>query len=233
MPGTVWNPASFVLALALGLPAAPAAALPIISELFYDAVGSDNGQSFVELYGTAGASLEGFVLEGVNGSNGNLGPTVVLSGAIPADGLFVVADDLGDGSTLVANADLLANFDFQNGPDSVVLRFEDSVVDAVGYGVFAPEEVFAGEGRPAPDGPAGTSLARYFADVDSDDNQLDFAVQELITPGSAPLVVPEPAMHWLVAAGLGGLVLASRRRPRPARSPGSCGRPPAASSAEF
>ena len=142
---------------------------------------------------------------------------MVLSGAFPADGLFVVADDLGDGTTLVPDADLLANFDFQNGPDSIVLRFEGSVVDAVGYGVFAPDEVFAGEGQPAPDGPAGTSLARHFADVDSDDNQLDFAVQEVPTPGSALLIVPEPATSQLVAAGLGGLICARRRRSPPAR----------------
>ena len=50
----------------------------------------------------------------MNGANGNLGPTVALSGTVPADGFFVVADDAGDGSTLVANADLIANFDFQN-----------------------------------------------------------------------------------------------------------------------
>ncbi len=40
----------------------------------------------------------------------------MLSGAIGAGGFFVVADDLGDGTTLVAAADELANFDFQNGP---------------------------------------------------------------------------------------------------------------------
>ena len=32
-----------------------AAAVPLISEVFYDAVGSDNGQSFVELYAAPGA----------------------------------------------------------------------------------------------------------------------------------------------------------------------------------
>ena len=56
----------------------------------------------------------------MNGANGALGPTIALSGTIPADGLFVVADDVGDGTTLVAGADLIANFDFQNGPDSFV-----------------------------------------------------------------------------------------------------------------
>jgi hypothetical protein len=127
MPRVVWNPASLALALLLGWLAPPAGGLPLISEVFYDAVGSDNGHSFVELYGTAGASLEGLVLEGVNGANGGLGPIVALSGAFPADGLFVVADDLGDGTTWVSDADLLANFDFQNGPDSIVSRVSTDV----------------------------------------------------------------------------------------------------------
>ncbi len=92
-----------------------AAAFPLISEVFYDAIGSDNGQTFVELHGAPGTPLAGLFLEGINGANGAAGPTITLSGVFPADGIFVVADDAGDGSTLVANADLIINFDFQNG----------------------------------------------------------------------------------------------------------------------
>ncbi len=55
-------------------------AAPLISEAFYDAVGSDNGLSFVELYGDPGASLDGLFLEGINGANGSAGPTIALSG---------------------------------------------------------------------------------------------------------------------------------------------------------
>ena len=58
-----------------------------------------------------------------------MGPTFALAGAIPGDGLFVVADDQGDGTTLVSDADLIRNFDFQNGPDSIVLRSADTVLD--------------------------------------------------------------------------------------------------------
>ena len=113
----------WVATLVAALACAPdAGALPIISEIFYDATGSDNGQTFVELHAAPGTSLDGLFLEGVNGANGNLGPTLTLSGSIPADGLFVVADDAGDGTTLVAGADLILNFDFQNGPDSFVRR---------------------------------------------------------------------------------------------------------------
>ncbi len=110
------------LVLVLLLAGAPARAFPLISELFYDGVGGDDGQSFVELYGTPGGSLDGLVLEGVNGSGGGVTVSIALSGVFPADGLFVLADVDGGGTTLVPGADGLADFDFQNGPDSVVLR---------------------------------------------------------------------------------------------------------------
>ncbi len=199
--------------LLLALPQV-AAALPLISEVFYDATGSDDGKVFIELFGTPGSSLDGFFVEGVNGSNGAVTASLALSGVIDADGLFVIADRLSDGTTFVAGADLLLNFDFQNGPDSVQLLAPDgSVVDALGYGVFGPGEVFAGEGSPAPDASAGSSLARLFADLDTGDNAIDFAIA-VPTPGSAPRSVPEPASVALLAAGLAGLARVGRRRPQ-------------------
>ena len=85
------------------------------------------------------------------------------------------------------------------------------MLDALGYGAFAADEVFAGEGAPAPDAPADASLARVFANVDTDDNAADFVVLEAPTPGSGPLApVPEPGSAWLLAAGLAGLARAGR-----------------------
>ena len=199
--------------VALGL-ASNARALPLISEVFYDALGSDNGAVFVEIYGMAGTSLDGFSIEGVNGSNGSVGPVVLLSGSIPSDGFFVVADDRGDGQSDVPAADWIANFDFQNGPDSIVLRDPDGgIVDAVGYGTFDPDEVFAGEGASAPDVAAGSSLARVFADLDSDDNATDFQLSASPTPGSGPVSsIPEPGSAGLLALGLAGLASLGRRK---------------------
>ena len=61
---------TWAASIALLLAAGPASALPLLSEVFYDATGSDNGQSFVEIYGDPGTLLDGFSIEGVNGSNG-------------------------------------------------------------------------------------------------------------------------------------------------------------------
>ena len=193
-----------------------ASAATLISEVLYDAVGSDNGLSFVELYGDPGSSLDGMFLEGINGSNGAAGPTIALSGVFPADGIWLLADDAGDGTTSVAGAHLIANFDFQNGPDSIVLRTADAVLDAVGYGIFAVGEIFAGEGSAAADGPAGSSLARLFANVDTNDNATDFIVLGVPTPGSAPLnAVPEPQTAALLGVGLIGLAWSGRTRTAP------------------
>jgi hypothetical protein len=187
------------------LGAAPALAASVnLSEVLYDAASTDDGRLFVELWGPAGTSLEGWRLEGVNGADGVAGPIIALSGAIPGDGFFVVADATSAGTTEIPDADLLANFDFQNGPDSVVLRgAQGEVVDALGYGVFAPGEFFAGEGSPAPDPAAGFSLARVFANVDTNDNLTDFVALDVPTPGTASLAqVPEPGTAPLVAVGL-------------------------------
>lgn len=191
-----------------------AAAAPIqISEVLFDAIGIDDGGMFVELYGPAGTVLDGYVVQGVNGADGGPTPVLDLSGAIGASGFFVLADQFSDGTTLISNADLRLNFDLQNGPDSVQLLAPDgSVLDALGYGVFAATDVFAGEGTPAPRGIAGQSLARRFANVDSGDNAADFVLLDSPTPGSGSLALPEPGAAPLLALGLAGLCAGRRRR---------------------
>jgi hypothetical protein len=201
---------------ALGLAGAVLAsgvhAATVISEALYDAAGSDNGNVFVELYGTPGTVLDGLSLEGVNGADGSVYITLPLTGVIPGDGVFVIADDAGDGSSLVGNADLVVEMDFQNGPDSIVLRDAAGVLDALGYGDFTAG-VFAGEGSAAPDAPAGSSLARFDPLTDSDDNLQDFSVLDSPTPGSVPVsAVPLPPALALFLSGIGGFFTISRRR---------------------
>ena len=202
--------AALLLAL---LAARPAGALPLISEVFYDAVGSDDGLSFVEIHGKPGTVLDGWTIEHVNGADGKVALTLPLAGVIGPSGLYVVADRFSDGTTAVPVYDLLLNFDLQNGPDSIVLRGPDGVDDAVGYGEFGPDEFFAGEGNPAPDVPAGSSLARHFADLDTDDNAADFGELAVPTPGTANFV-PEPAGAPLSATGLLAMAAVASRRSR-------------------
>jgi hypothetical protein len=207
-------PLGFATLAAAALLSAPAAALPLISEVLYDPTGTDNGFEFIELYGAPGTILDGFVLEGVNGADGSVTPSILLAGTIPADGFFVVADDDGSGASGVVDVDLVVNFALQNGPDSIVLRDAgDVVVDAVGYGVFLPTEFFAGEGMPTPDPVSGWSIARTVSDVDTDDNFADFTALELPTPGAGVTSVPEPGAGGLLATALGTLALI-RARPR-------------------
>ena len=202
-----------VMLCAASLMASPLNAAPVISELFYDAVGADSGFAFVELFGASGQSLQGLVLEGINGTDGSVYSSISLSGEIPEDGVFVIGDDSG-GSTFVANADLIAEVDYQNGPDSVVLRDGLTVLDAVGYGSFGTGTVFSGEGGAAPDAAAGSSIARFNPFVDSNDNGVDFVIVDMPTPGSLPAAsaVPLPASLWLFVSAL--LPLLARRRRR-------------------
>jgi len=205
------------LALLWTLAAAPdsARAATLISEVFYDAEGSDDGQTFVELYGEPGMALEEHTLEVVNGSNGEIVLSLALAGVVPADGLFVVADETSEGATQVPGADLLLDFDIQNGPDSLVLRDAIGTLDALGFGDFSGGEFFAGEGSPAPDAPAGASVARHFANLDTEDNGVDFGILEPPTPGAAEFTfVPEPSAGALACLGMLGLAVIGKRRPK-------------------
>lgn len=189
------------------LSAASANASVLLSEVFYDATSSDAGKVFVELFGPANLDLSGYELHGINGTDGSIYKTVSLSGLIPPDGVFVVADDNG-GSTSVADADLIEDVDFQNGPDSIALWNGSAVVDAIGYGDFAGS-FFAGEGDAAPD-VSGKSLARI---MDTGNNLADFVVLDTPTPGLASVsAVPVPGAFYLMGSGLALLGTRLRRR---------------------
>ena len=183
----------------------------VISEVLYDAAGTDNGNVFVELFGTPGTLLDGLLLEGINGTDGSVYRSMPLAGSIPADGIFVIGDDSGDGSTFVSHTDLIAEVDFQNGPDSIVLRGSGGVLDALGYGDFSTAS-FAGEGSAAPDAASGQSLARFNPLIDSDNNLGDFLVLDLPTSGTVPVsAVPVPPAVLLFLSGIAGLAGIARR----------------------
>lgn len=201
-------------AITLSLPSSACAV--VISEILYDASASDAGNVFVELYGAPGTDLSGWSLQAVNGGDGSVYKTVTLSGVIPLDGVFVIADPLSGGGTNIANADLITSVDFQNGPDSVQLFNGATLVDAIGYGDFTGL-FFAGEGMAAPDPAAGSSLARINPFIDGNDNLTDFTVLAMPTPGMVPVsTVPLPASLYLFGSGLS--LLAARRTRRSAQA---------------
>lgn len=136
---------------------------------------------FVELAGPPDRDITGFTLVGINGNGGSDTFTVALNGALGSDGLFLVASAALDGFDLLSE-----ELDMQIGPDSVELRdCGGQVIDAVGYGTFAEEEVFAGEGQPAPAPGQGESLGRCtLGDIDSDDNGADLHISLIPTPGA-------------------------------------------------
>jgi hypothetical protein len=182
-------------------------------EIFYDPSGSDNGKVFVELFGRAGTDLLGFAIEVVNGDGGGIHARDELSGLVGASGYFVIADLRSDGTTDLMDFDLGLEFDPQNGPDGVRLVRGEELIDAVGYGKFGIDQVFPGEGSPAVDAGSGSSLARRFSNIDTDDNAFDLAVATL-SPGRGNAVVPEPAAALLIGMGLCGVACQQRRRSR-------------------
>ena len=179
---------------------ASAGASPVvIQEVLYDGLGSDADDVFTELFGTPGASLNGWTLVGINGRNGESYRTIDLSGAlIPDDGLLLIATSSANVG-LAALTDFVANVDWQNEPDAVQLWFNDVLQDALQYGDAGVNN--AGEGAHAATTPASMSLSRSFFGTDTDDNAADFLVGEA-TPGAGPAVVPVPAAAWLLASAL-------------------------------
>lgn len=154
----------------------------VINEVLYDSAGADL-ETFVELHGPPGLSLNGYSLLGFNGNDGLPYNEIPLSGFIPADGFFVVASPTS-GAAVLAEADLLDdNTDYQNGPDNLVLMYTGTVVDAVGYGDFAGA-IFLGEAFATVDPPSGQSIGRDALSTDTDVNGADFSAQATVSPGA-------------------------------------------------
>lgn len=162
----------------------------LINEIVYDAVGGDTNAGttlMLELWGPAGQSLDGYSVVGVNGNDGDDYQVLSLDGEVMGqDGFYLIAYPGGD-SALVALAEMTSSkIDFQNGPDSVQVRWHDRVVDALAYGSFTDAQIFAGEGTAAPGTGGGKSLTRDANHTDTDDNSADFIIPVAISPRANP-----------------------------------------------
>jgi hypothetical protein len=182
-------------------------ASPVIYEVYYDQTGEDGTEVFTELYNPGPTvDLTGWSLLGVNGLNGEIYRSVSLTGMISVQNQLLLIACPGSS---IANADLYADVDWQNGPDAVQLRDQNGVViDAVQYGSATAN---AGEGTPALDVSPGKSLSRDIFAADSDDNLSDFSVS-VPSPGIGPATVPLPGAGWLLASGIAALAGLRRRQ---------------------
>jgi hypothetical protein len=181
----------------------------LINEIVFDSAGTDadsGNNLFVELWGTPGQSLDGFSLVGINGANGADYNAIDLTGSVVgADGYFLVAHPNGAASLTSVAEVLRAAVDYQNGPDSVQLRWRGQVMDALGYGSFGSAQTFAGEGRPAPIASNGSSLSRNPAHADTDDNAADFSVSAA-SPRAAGAACSDECSSELATRCSGSLV---------------------------
>jgi len=165
----------------------------VINELLYDALGSDTeGYVFVELLGEQGGDISGYEIAFVNGADGAVYDTIKLpdGSVIPNDGIFLIADaKTGEpGVSAVEGAEVVINFDPQNGPDCMQLIDADgTLVDALGYGTpivpLAQNGLVCLEGTPASDVVSGKSVSRSDGQ-DSGQNGEDFKELGSPTPGT-------------------------------------------------
>ena len=150
----------------------------LINEVRINDEGSDD-MTFIEIYGPPGTNLSGYKLIGIDGRTGNEYKTVEIEGEIPQSGYFVIAQN-----NAIPNYTQIADVDFQNGPDNIVLTdAAGNTIDSIGYGNFGEDEYFMGEGEPAPEkGDNDYSLSRCPDHIDTNNNSRDFAISEA-SPG--------------------------------------------------
>ncbi|MCD4653555.1 hypothetical protein K8T06_06430 [bacterium] len=155
----------------------------VINEIYHDTPGTD-ALSFVELYGPAGTSLDGFVIQPRNQLCSDQTAVDLTGQVIPSDNYFVV------GQPAVPNVDLVDDSlgsSMQNGPcDSVWLVYGGTDIDGVRYGTGCGEGTYypssCGEGVSIPEPDDLHSIGRAVDGVDSDDNFTDFC-WNIVSPG--------------------------------------------------
>jgi hypothetical protein len=164
----------------------------MIAEILYDAAGDDTGREFVELFnpGSTTIGLSGVRLEAGDGAGPGRWKLQWAGG--PADSLGPGGRFVIGGPLVEPPPDAVVTLELQNGPDAVRLVWPDGALEVVGYGALVDSEYFCAV--PAPDAPAGSSLARLPDDSNRGSNALDFAPAEP-TPGRANQVTLDAAIE--------------------------------------
>lgn len=201
----------------------PVLSNPLLSEVYYDPPGTDNGLEWVELYNPTGSAIDLANFSLGWGGNSYTNGTTQLSGTINPSTYFVIGGPDGG-----IGFDLVLNFspDIQNGGsvlDAVALfnllagdiTVTSVPVDAVFYGPDNNSNGLLDEtgavGVPdVIDVAAGNSIERISLGG-------LWQAQSDPTPGSGPFSlttghVPEPSVFWLMLLGLMGMLITKRRR---------------------
>ena len=218
-----------VAAVLMLFPALSYAAI-VINEFDYDQPGTDDAE-FIELYNSGGSSvsLDGYVLDLINGSTGSAYRSFDLSGFVlsPND-YFVVCGNMA--TVTNCNFDIGASTNrLQNDNEGIALFNGTSLIDSVTYeGVIAPYTEGMLGTLADPGGVAAISLSRLLNGIDTNINAVDFALG-CATPGSGNIAnngncasistVPVPAAVWLFGSGLVGLLGLMRRHRKVIISP--------------
>lgn len=161
-------------------PMTPTPGIVVINEVYYDDPSTDD-ENFIELFGPAGQSLNGFVVVPINQDCANQTPITLDGNTVPSDGYFVIAQ-----SSLVPNYDLLAPtpmVGLQNGTcDGVKLTYNGEVVDVVQYArptLGCTNQCGEGLGVASLLGYGSlNSISRYPDGYDTDENSTDFCESE-------------------------------------------------------
>lgn len=182
----------------------------VINEVSIDSFAGTGGSDddWVELYNPTNQAIDltGWSIQKTSGTGSSL-VKAPLNGSIPAKGYFlIVRNGAATDASLVSKADVLASNSFTLTQNNIIYLVNDNInitgatdsniVDFVGFGSASYFE-----GRAA--APAildAKSIARIPAGIDTDQNSVDFQVQDTPTPTNA-------AASGSGANDLGGTVL--------------------------
>ncbi len=195
--------ATLAFVLTAGLFQAQAIAAPVIQEVLYNPIGTDEvngdegGYYFTELYSHQTVDLTGWSLVGWDAVLGVIRENNIyyFEAGTVINGVMVI------GGIRVPEADYIdAAVDWYNIHTAVQLRdFSNNIVDALQWGVG---EYLGGEGTPTYEVTPGWSLSRDEFGTDTNDNNNDFTAFSTPTPGIGPMAVaPEPVSSTLFFVG--------------------------------
>jgi glycerophosphoryl diester phosphodiesterase len=203
----------------------------VVSEVLYDPTGTEPDEEWIEIYnlGSLAIDLTHYKVGDEETSGGGEGMLQFPSGALIAPGQVIVIANKATGffgiygfnpdyemvSSDASIPDLTKYLAWASGSvslanagdDVLILDASDSLVDALSWG----NSTFAFN-PPASGVPAGHSLERQFADMDTD-TASDWVNQATPHPGQVALKpIPEPGTHILLIMGVVGLIAYARRR---------------------